>query len=569
MGMFEHRQPTVKRLEKVPKIKERTSQRVFARVEEFPYVEGCSGHKGSDVNFEEYSKSFHGFIDKCESILQDTYPHECYDNREDDFDIEAYGEVKQENVSEPDFRQVSALPEKPSESTDKQPHPSKAMVQPEQTAGYSLSKRPNCYDICQRFLKQHSIRNCGGLLYIYKEPCYTLLTPDIAKGMILDGSRKEIGAYGSSDLLRQVYEFLRAETSIRISDDCEDSSYVVFKNGRLNLDTGAFENNGPDVFVLTHLNFNYDKGADCPCFKDFLHQISGGNKSLEKLIWEIIGYCWSADMRAKAFFVFKGVTGTGKSTLLRVIQSGLVINEGECTISVHELNNRFALSNLIGKRVISDGDMGDAVLSAHTVAIIKNLTGQNSIRSESKGVDAVSVRPTAKLIICSNTALSLHKADKAFEDRIVVVPFENPVSEEDRDPNLFEKLHAELSGIANAAFKHYAKLRDRGYRFSEFDCDVNGVEIAGVPVQHVAVVNHETVINGFWEECCESCDDGFEFTENLFTAYLKYCKVHSLPAVTNKKHFSTLFKGISRLEKCKREAQNGYRGIKLKVSKDD
>lgn len=570
MGMFKHRQPAVKCSEEVPEIKKGTSQCVFAQVGEFPYGDSRSSEKGSDVDFEEYSKLCNDFIDECESILQDTYPHECYDNREDDFnnEIEAYGEVKQESDIEPNPSQPSALPDNKTGNTLDTSTPSQVIAQPEKSAAPHTTKRPNSYNLCQRFLSQHSIRNCGGLLYIYMETCYTLLTADIAKGMILDGSRKEIGAYGSPEPLRDVYDFLRAETSIRVSDGCEDSSYVVFKNGRLNLDTGGFEHNGPDVFAVTYLNFKYSNDTNCQNFKDFLRQISGGNKSLEKRIWEIIGYCWSPDMRAKACFLFKGMTGTGKSTLLRLIRSGLVMNEGECSISVHELSSRFALANLMGKRLISDGDYGDIPLSPQNIAIIKNLTGLDSVRSERKGVDAVTVCPSAKLIICSNTALSLRKQDKAFEERVIVVPFENPVSEDDRDPNLLEKLQAELPAIANIAFKHYAELKERGYRFSELDCDAEGVKVAGEHVQKVAVVNYEAGIKGFCEEYCESCNDGFEFTEDLFNAYLGYCNARGL-STTNKKYFSTLFKKISGLEKCKREAQNGYLGVKLKESEEN
>lgn len=559
MGMFNHKSffPSTAPSEHIKAEKNQVC-RAFPMVNNFSNDYNSSYFDESDEELEQEMNYLDNLVLDTECVLKDSYPEDYYSDGEDDFenDIDTYGKIKQDPNFEPYPRQVLTLPEKSVKSI------------PEKTANQSIPKRPNCYDICQRFLKYHHIRNCGGLLYIYTKPCYTLLTADIAKGMILDSSRKEIGAYGSSDTLRQVYEFLRAETSIKVSDDAENSSYVIFRNGRLNLDTQVFEHNGPDVFAVTYLNFDYCEDSECPNFKEFLRQITGGNKSLEKRIWEVIGYCWSSDMRAKAFFLFKGVTGTGKSTLLRLIRSGLVMNEGECTISVHELSSRFALSNLAGKRLVSDGDYGDAPLSAQSVAIIKTLTGLDSVRSESKGVDAISVRPTAKLIICSNTALSLRKADKAFEERGIIVPFENPIPEEDRNPNLFEKLQAELPSIANFAFKHYSKLRERGYRFSKLDYDMETVEVHNQYVKPIMVVDHNSTINDFFGDCCEQNENGVELTEDLFSAYIEYCKIRALP-VTNKVDFSTRFGKITNLDKTKRSKKNGYLGVKLKVSEDD
>lgn len=541
-GMFngEHRTKT-----DIVDIRKSHRYRAFPTVSAFPDGYELSEYGEAIDEFEDYNTYCEELIAECDNILKETYSNDYYGVDDSDFD----DEISMTSV-------VKSIPDVCNSVSSSPPLLGKS-------ANMSPNKRPNAYDLCQDFLKTHSVKNYGGLLYLYTEPCYSLLTQDLAKCEILDNARDIIGNYGSSDLLRQAYGFLRAESSLMVSDEYEDSSYVVFRNGRINLDTEEFENNDPSVFAITYLNINYCQGTDCPVFKKYLCQISGDNERLMKRIWEIIGYCWSADMRAKAMFLFMGKTGTGKSTLLKVIRSALVMNEGECTISIHNLGARFALANLIGKRLISDGDFGDIPLSPQNVAIIKSLTGLDSIRSEKKGVDALTIRPTAKLVVCSNTTITLRKPDNAFEDRVVVVPFENQIAEKDRDPNLFDKLQKELPAIANVAFEHYLKLRRKNYHFTELDYDVKSIGQTNTHLQRVSIVDNDSIIMDFFYNCCKTDDGKRELTEDLFRAYVAYCKERELPH-TNKTDFSTRFGRLTCLDKKKIGKQNGYVGVSLK-----
>ena len=79
-----------------------------------------------------------------------------------------------------------------------------------------------------------------------------------------------------------------------------------------------------------------------------------------------------------------------------------------------------------------------------------------------KGVAGVMVYPSARLILATNHDPRFADRSKGVWRRMLVIPFRVGIPRERQDPNLVEKLKAELSGIFNWSITGLRALRHSG-----------------------------------------------------------------------------------------------------------
>jgi P4 family phage/plasmid primase-like protien len=60
-------------------------------------------------------------------------------------------------------------------------------------------------------------------------------------------------------------------------------------------------------------------GGDCPLWRKFLHEITGGNSELQSFLQHIAGYVLTGSIREHALFFFYGTGGNGKGVFLNTI----------------------------------------------------------------------------------------------------------------------------------------------------------------------------------------------------------------------------------------------------------
>ena len=100
---------------------------------------------------------------------------------------------------------------------------------------------------------------------------------------------------------------------------------------------------------------------------------------------QFFGLTLTRDTRFQKFLILNGCGGTGKSTLIRLIES-IVGDENTAHVSLSELSERFATYGLKGKLLNTCADIETSVLGE--TAVIKKLVGEDTIRAERKGHDA-------------------------------------------------------------------------------------------------------------------------------------------------------------------------------------
>ena len=378
--------------------------------------------------------------------------------------------------------------------------------------GKSSSKRPDIYSVTNCLVRNAHLALLDGILYFYSNGAYLPKRAAEAKRLLTALCRPVIEATGNPQLVQQVFNALLMEP--RICRDFEEPCNIVaFDDVLLNLDNMQVLSHSPSVFVTTRLKASYGLGIhhDCPVFKELLSRISNGDSELQRRIWESLGYLLAPSQAGKSFILFQGVPNSGKSLLgnfLRRCFDGDVVS----ALEINELQGKFVLSDLVGKKLCVDFDLPADPFSEKAVSKLKKLTGADAVSSDVKFDDRVRFLNTAKFLFATNHRVLLH-GDDAFFDRLVVIPFAVAVDKANQDLHLSEKLDRERSAIIVQALRYYQALARNNFIFSG-DYQLNEVVAANS--------GHSTIDNiaAFLQDSCEQIKDAWVSTDALYAAFV-------------------------------------------------
>lgn len=287
---------------------------------------------------------------------------------------------------------------------------------------------------------------------------------------------------------------------------------LCLQNGILDLRTLELRPHTPDVVFTWKLPVSYDPAATCPRFEQFLEEVMPDPKRRELLV-DIMGYFLWRRNPFQVMFICVGDGANGKTTWFRVIEA-MLGPEAIATESLQSLaSQRFATAELEGKLANLCDDLPfDKPIAA--TGILKILTGEGKLTAEKKFLPRFSFRFDGKLIANANQTPEVRDDTGAFWRRVIVIPWELVVPPEKRDPNLVEKLVAELPGILNLALKGLARCRNR----QSFDPD--GVFEGSREEWHMRADPVRADLLEDWEPD----PDGFVPTHELYEWHVKRCQ---------------------------------------------
>lgn len=188
--------------------------------------------------------------------------------------------------------------------------------------------------------------------------------------------------------------------------------------------------------------------AECPLWDKFLLETFSSNLELIDLIQKMFGYII---IGGKPFlhrsFCLYGSGRNGKSTLLDVLKA-VIGKDSYSTVSLAKLDKEFSIVALDGKLAnIVEETPTEAINSEH----FKNLVGGGEAQAAHKGFDEYKFPCNARFVFACNEMPNFLDRTTGLEDRLIVIPFERYIKEEDRDTEMSEKLLSELPGIFNWA----------------------------------------------------------------------------------------------------------------------
>jgi putative DNA primase/helicase len=184
-------------------------------------------------------------------------------------------------------------------------------------------------------------------------------------------------------------------------------------------------------------------------------------------------------------------------------------------------------------------------------AKIKNLTGGDKLTGRFMRGDFFDFRPTHKFMIAGNHKPSFRSVDEAIRRRFLLVPFTVCIPEEDRDPQLIDKLKTEWPAIFRWMIDGCGEWRRDGLKVP------NSVRKA----TDEYLADQDTIAQ--WaDEWIELDRNAFAKTRDLFASWRRYCDDRNLAAGTETAFADSLKdRGY---EQQRAHSGRGFKGIALK-----
>lgn len=351
--------------------------------------------------------------------------------------------------------------------------------------------------------------------YFYEDGFYRRKTDDEVLSYIHKGLDKSACKFSTvEDILRQ----WRIDARVTVAPDRMngDPHLLNLRNGIFDLRTGTLSPHTPDALQSVRIEASYKEGLledeeQGKFFRGFLKK-SVPDEGVQAVVQEMFGYCLTGFTQAQKFFVLDGVARSGKSTLIKLLES-MIDHENISHVRLQDLHG-FFISELHNKVLNTFADLdGRAIPDMSTV---KALTGEDYIMGDRKHKNPIQFKNKAKMLFSTN-GMPRNYADKSegFYRRLIVIPFYTPVQESESNAFLDDALKEERDYVLMWALEGLKRLLQRSFVFSE-----SALVLASVTGYRES---NNTVIQ-FVNDICTLNPEKRILKKWLFDVYLKYCK---------------------------------------------
>ena len=310
---------------------------------------------------------------------------------------------------------------------------------------------------CDDFLSTHQLLYSNGAFFTPEGRVTDTMN---LRCEIFDMLRDHIGA-NIAKRVSNVVDVLKL--AAQVEDFPPITDRIALANGTLYLD-GTFQEGKPEI-VRNRLPVKYDPKADRPVhWLRFLSDLLYPEDI--PTVQEFIGYCLIPSNKGQRMMVIKGNGGEGKSQIGAVL--GALFGSNMKDGSIGKISeNRFARADLEHILLCVDDDMRmEALRQTNYVKSI--VTAQGKIDLERKGKQSYQGWMFARLLAFSNGDLQAlyDRSDGFYRRQLVLTTKEKPAGRVD-DPDLAEKMKAEVEGIFLWAFEGLQRLAANNFKFTE------------------------------------------------------------------------------------------------------
>jgi putative DNA primase/helicase len=296
--------------------------------------------------------------------------------------------------------------------------------------------------------------------------------------------------------------------------------------------------------------------GECPQWRAFLHDVTGGDQNLQDYLQRMVGYALTGSTREHALFFLYGTGANGKSVFVNTLADilGDYATNAPMDTFMETRTDRHPtdMAGLRGARFVAAIETEQGRRWAESK--VKSLTGGDKIAARFMRQDFFEFFPQFKLFVAGNHKPAIRNIDEAMKRRLHLIPFTITVPPEKRDKHLQQKLLAERDGILAWALEGCLAWQ----RLGRLD-----------PPQQVLDATDEYFEGedalGRWiEERCVRQPNAKSLTAELFTDWKQWAEAAG-EFVGSQKRFADLL--LTRgLEKWRNGVGlRGFRGIGLKA----
>lgn len=246
------------------------------------------------------------------------------------------------------------------------------------------------------------------------------------------------------------------------------------RNGVFDIAKGELSPHSPEHGFMAMVDVNYDPEATCPRFDRFMDEVTLGDKKMQDIILEYLGYVVGnvPCSRFEKCLILTGVGSNGKSVLLDVLKH-MIGTQGFGSVRLSDLSAADKRFELVGK--VANIPSEEQAATFKDSAIIKAMISGEAVQVKQLYAQPYSTKIEAKHIVACNSVPNSGDNSNGIFRRMLIVPFDAVFDHKlgNIDTQLREKLIAESSGILNRIIEGYKRLMANN-KFSE-SVSVNAV----------------------------------------------------------------------------------------------
>ena len=371
----------------------------------------------------------------------------------------------------------------------------------------------------------------------------------LAKASGLDDERKKLRAQAARFLDRNseagILSFLETELRICASAFDGDPDVLNVPDGTVDLRTGELRHRAAGAPFLRAAGFTPEPGPT-PLFDAFLRDLTDGDDELADYLLRLAGYWLTGRTGEKAaWFAYGARSHTGKSTFVRLIAA--LLGSYHAAVGVDEFltgRGRFSMLGTHARaRLVTATE--PAAGARWDEPSLKALTGDDLVSAERKYRDAETFSPDFKILVVGNHEPQLQTPDEAILGRLRIVPLNNVVPPERRDPEIVRKI---LDREGPAIMARIVQEAATWYREGLLDA-------AAVAT---ATADYGATQNAFSEWLIAHCsfEPGAKTAQaKLREAWERFREARGLPDSYSAEQIRTVFPGV-RVKNCRDRARD-------------
>lgn len=364
-----------------------------------------------------------------------------------------------------------------------------------------------------------------GIIYCFNGRCWGKVQEDEIKLFI----HSAVDALGGDNIGRkhyrwktEVYKQFMSEALFVPKEKTEGQTLINLRNGTFEItaEHQLLREYRAEDFLRYCLDFDYDPQATAPMFQKYLDRVLP-DKDCQAVLSEYMGYIFSKGLKLEKVLLLTGSGANGKSTFF-TIATAIFGQDNVSSFSLQELTKgqyqRAELQDVIV-------NFCSEISGKMETAVFKQLASGEPVSARHIFGRPFTMTDYAKMVfLCNELPWQIEQTD-AFFRRFIIIPFEQTIPEEERDPDLANKIIAsECSGVFNWMLDGLKRLL-KNRRFTDSEVIKRQIELFRYERDTVAVfVDEENYVPSEFKSA--------KLAE-LYADYTDYCKENMLRTVSN------------------------------------